>query len=51
MGKLIVIEGLDSSGKQTQTELLVKALQEKNIDDLKKFLYQGLCHRWYRNSK
>ncbi len=31
MGKLIVIEGLDSSGKQTQTELLVKALQDKNI--------------------
>lgn len=32
MGKLIVIEGLDSSGKQTQTELLVNALQVKNID-------------------
>lgn len=31
MGKLIVIEGLDSSGKQTQTELLYKALAEKNI--------------------
>ena len=31
MGKLIVIEGLDSSGKQTQTELLYKALSEKNI--------------------
>lgn len=31
MGKLIVIEGLDSSGKQTQTELLCKALSEKNI--------------------
>jgi len=30
-GKLIVIEGLDSSGKQTQTELLCKALSEKGI--------------------
>ncbi|MBQ2968061.1 MAG: thymidylate kinase [Clostridia bacterium] len=29
MGKLIVIEGLDSSGKQTQTELLVKALLQE----------------------
>lgn len=30
-GKLIVIEGLDSSGKQTQTELLCKALNEKGF--------------------
>lgn len=28
MGKLIVIEGLDASGKQTQTELLCRALTE-----------------------
>lgn len=28
MGKLIVIEGLDSSGKQTQTELLYNVLKE-----------------------
>lgn len=31
MGKLIVVEGLDSSGKQTQTELLCKALNEIGI--------------------
>ena len=30
-GKLIVIEGLDSSGKQTQTELLCKVLNERGI--------------------
>lgn len=30
-GKLIVIEGLDSSGKQTQTELLCKVLNEKGL--------------------
>ncbi len=29
MGKLIVIEGLDASGKQTQTELLCKTLEDK----------------------
>lgn len=32
MGKLIVIEGLDGSGKSTQLELLYKTLKEKNID-------------------
>ncbi len=32
MGKLIVIEGLDASGKQTQTELLCFALKEKGYD-------------------
>lgn len=32
MGKLIVIEGLDASGKQTQTELLCSALKEKGYD-------------------
>ena len=32
MGKLIIIEGTDGSGKQTQTELLYKKLKEiKNI--------------------
>ncbi len=30
-GKLIVIDGIDGSGKGTQTELLVKALQAKKI--------------------
>jgi len=30
-GKLIVIEGTDCSGKQTQTEMLIKKLNEKNI--------------------
>ncbi len=30
-GKLIVIEGTDYSGKQTQTELLVKRLKEKGL--------------------
>ena len=32
MGKLIVIEGLDGSGKSTQLELLYKTLIEKGID-------------------
>ncbi len=32
MGKLIVIEGLDGSGKSTQLELLPSALKELNID-------------------
>lgn len=32
MGKLIVIEGLDGSGKSTQLELLKKSLEDKNID-------------------
>lgn len=32
MGKLIVIEGLDGSGKSTQLDLLVKNLQMRNID-------------------
>ena len=29
MGKLVVVEGLDGSGKSTQFDLLLKALQEK----------------------
>ncbi len=32
MGKLIVIEGLDGSGKSTQLELLPQGLKEKGID-------------------
>ena len=28
MGKIIVIEGLDGSGKETQSKLLVQALQQ-----------------------
>lgn len=32
MGKLIVIEGLDGSGKSTQLDLLPKALKEKGIN-------------------
>ncbi len=32
MGKLIVIEGLDGSGKSTQLELLPKALKERGIE-------------------
>ena len=32
MGKLIVIEGLDGSGKSTQLEILGKTLAEKGID-------------------
>ena len=32
MGKLIVIEGLDGSGKSTQLELLEKNLKEQGID-------------------
>lgn len=31
-GKLIVIEGTDSSGKQTQADLLCKKLNEDNIE-------------------
>lgn len=34
MGKLIVIEGLDGSGKSTQLELLPKALKARGIDSL-----------------
>lgn len=30
-GKLIVLDGLDGSGKGTQSELLVKALQERGV--------------------
>ena len=30
-GRLIVIDGIDGSGKQTQTEILVKKLKSKNI--------------------
>ncbi len=30
-GKLIIIEGTDCSGKETQTSLLVKKLEEKNV--------------------
>lgn len=33
--KLIVIEGTDCSGKQTQSELLVKHLMEKNIKSVR----------------
>ena len=32
MGKLIVIEGLDGSGKSTQLDLLLERLKELNID-------------------
>lgn len=32
MGFLITIDGLDGSGKQTQSELLLKRLKEENID-------------------
>lgn len=32
MGKLIVIEGTDSSGKETQTKKLYERLAEKGID-------------------
>lgn len=31
-GKLIVIEGTDCSGKETQTKMLVERLKEKNIE-------------------
>ena len=31
MGKLIVIDGLDGSGKETQARLLQKALTERGI--------------------
>lgn len=31
MGKLIIIEGTDGSGKQTQTELIYKKLKEENL--------------------
>ena len=30
-GKLIVIEGTDCSGKQTQSDLLIESLKQKNI--------------------
>lgn len=32
MGKLFVIEGLDASGKGTQSEILLKTLQDKGYD-------------------
>ena len=51
MGKLIVIEGLDGSGKSTQLDLLPKNLETlsftKNIIlhfRLKKILMQYYCH-------
>ena len=31
MGKLIVIDGTDGSGKQTQLEILEKNLQKENV--------------------
>ncbi|NLM62752.1 MAG: thymidylate kinase [Mollicutes bacterium] len=34
-GKLIVVEGTDCSGKETQTNLLIKKLNEKNISVVK----------------
>ncbi|MGL5936124.1 MAG: hypothetical protein ACRCZI_10955, partial [Cetobacterium sp.] len=37
-GKLIVIEGTDSSGKETQTELLFKKLSEK-IEKIRKISF------------
>ena len=30
-GKLIVLEGTDCSGKETQTKLLIEKMKEKNI--------------------
>ena len=33
-GKLIVIEGLDRSGKTTQLNLLVNKLKQKNIKNI-----------------
>jgi len=39
MGKLIVIEGVDSSGKETQTKLLFEALKKEN-DAVKKFHFR-----------
>lgn len=35
MGKLIVIEGVDSSGKETQTKLLFEYLQKKGVSTKK----------------
>ncbi|MEE0801347.1 MAG: thymidylate kinase [Gemmiger sp.] len=35
MGKLIIFEGLDGSGKATQAELACKSLKEKGYDPLK----------------
>ena len=41
MGKLIIVEGTDGSGKQTQTELLCKKLKEiKGEGKVKKYLSQ-----------
>lgn len=41
MGKLIIIEGTDGSGKHTQTELLYKKLKEiKGEEKVKKYLFQ-----------
>lgn len=37
MGKLIVIEGTDASGKETQTKLLYEKLKEKYAKVLKIF--------------
>ena len=40
MGKLIIIEGTDGSGKQTQTELLCKKLKEiKGENNVKKISF------------
>lgn len=41
MGKLIIIEGSDGSGKETQTNLLYKKLKERNFN-IKKNIFSKL---------
>ena len=51
-GKLIVIEGTDCSGKETQAKLLSKKLNEKNRVKLVNFLYSlssEICFTSFHN--
>ena len=50
MGKLIIIEGTDGSGKQTQTGLLYEKLCEiKGREKVKKISFPSTCIRGVPN--
>ena len=43
-GKLIVIEGTDCSGKETQSKLLIEALRQENIK-VERFSFHVMIHQ------